>query len=429
MNKTLLVLGSDYGTIDLVREAHKMGMFVIVADLMESSPTKQEADEAWLISTTAIDVLETKCREVGVCGIVAGASDLNTSCSRELSARLGLPKICDNNRAWEIACNKRFFKKLCLEVGAPVAKDYYITSTDNEKELDAVTFPVVVKPVDNSGNRGMSYCNNKKELIEAYKYARSISDNDSIIVEKELHGPEFAAHYVVAEGEARLLYFGSEHHQPGQRNNQYSLVYTTSAYLGHFLKEVNGTLIEVFKRAGCRDGIVWVECIRDDDGHFYLFEMGYRLGATMLYTWYEKVMGFNSIRWLIECATGIKHTIADLPQGLARPWKATSASYHLFSLREGRVACIKGLETIEKMPNVIIDIPKRGGHTVPPHVCIGVIRIYGKDCNHLCETIEYINSHLRIEDSLGENMIILFDDFESIKSEYALGMRQFELNE
>ncbi len=425
MKKALLVLGSDYGTIDLVREAHKMGMYVIVADLMESSPTKQEADEAWLISTTAIDVLETRCKEAGVCGVVTGASDFNTSCSRELCARLGLPIICSSERAWGVARNKRLFKELCLEVGAPVAKDYYITSADNDQELDLVTYPVVVKPVDKSANRGMSYCNNKEELIEAYKYAKSISENDTIIVEKELHGPEFAAHYVIAEGEARLLYFGSEHHQPGQRNNQYSLVYTTSAHLQQYLDEVNDSMIEVFKRAGCRDGIVWVECIRDDDGHFYLFEMGYRLGATMLYTWYEKVFGFNSIRWMIECATGIKHTVADLPEGLARPLKATSASYHFFTQIEGTVAYIKGLDVISKLDNVIIDIPKRGGQNVSAHTCIGVIRIFGEDCNNLCETIAYINRHLRIEDSNGENMVILFDDFESVKSEYVLGISQF----
>ena len=87
---------------------------------------------------------------------------------------------------------------------------------------------------------------------------------------------------------------------------------------------------------------------------------------------------------------------------------------------------IKGLEVISQLDNVIIDIPKRGDYSAPSHVCIGVIRIYGKDCNHLCETIEYINSHLRIEDLSGENIIILFDDFESIKSEYALGMSQFD---
>lgn len=427
MRRTLLVLGSDYGTIDIVREAHRMGMIVIVADLMESSPTKQEADEAWLISTTDMDVLEAKCKETGVCGVITGASDFNTTCCRKLCVRLGLPVISASDKAWEASRNKRLFKELCKQAGAPVAKDYYISSIDDEDALNSVVYPVVVKPVDKSANRGMSYCNNKEELIEAYKYAKSISDSDTIIVEKELHGPEFAAHYVVADGEARLLYFGSEHHQPGQRNNQYSLVYTTSAYLQQFLDEVNDHLIKAFKLAGCKDGIVWVECIRDDDGHFYLFEMGYRFGATMLYTWYEKVYGFNSIRWMIECAIGKKHTMADLPEGLTQPLKATSASYHLFTQKEGRVACIKGLETIEKMPNVIIDIPKRGGHTVPSHACIGVIRIYGEDCDHLCETIAYINNNLRIEDSFGENMVILFDDFESVKSEYNFGMRQFDI--
>lgn len=425
MRKALLILGSDYGTIDIVREAHRMGLYVIVADLMDSSPTKQEADEAWMISTTEIDVLESKCREAGVCGVITGASDFNTTCSRKLCVRLGLPVISANDRAWEAARNKRLFKELCKEAGAPVAKDYYIRSLDDEDTLSSVSYPVVVKPVDKSANRGMSYCNNKEELIEAYQYARSISDYDTIIVEKELHGPEFAAHYVVAEGEARLLYFGSEHHQPGQRNNQYSLVYTTSAYLQQFLDEVNDHLVKAFKLVGCNDGIVWVECIRDDDGHFYLFEMGYRFGATMLYTWYEKVFGFNSIRWMIECATGKKHTVVDLPEGLSQPLKATSASYHLFTLKEGRVDCIKGLETIGKMSNVIIDIPKRGGHTVPAHACIGVLRIYGEDCNQLCETIANINKHLQIMDSFGENMVILFDDFESVKAEYALGMSQF----
>ena len=43
--KKLLILGSDFGTISVVREAHKMGLYVIVADLMETSPTKEEADE------------------------------------------------------------------------------------------------------------------------------------------------------------------------------------------------------------------------------------------------------------------------------------------------------------------------------------------------------------------------------------------------
>ena len=65
MNK-MLVLGSDYGTLELVRKAKARGMYVYATDLMTTSPTKQAADEAWMISTTDLDTLEAKCRELGI---------------------------------------------------------------------------------------------------------------------------------------------------------------------------------------------------------------------------------------------------------------------------------------------------------------------------------------------------------------------------
>lgn len=116
-------------------------------------------------------------------------------------------------------------------------------------------YPVVVKPVDKSGNRGMSYCKNREELVAAYKYARSISDNATIIVERELHGPEFAVNYVLADGEISLLYFSSEHNQPGYLENMYSIIYTQSADLKKYINEVNDSVKKVFKEAGCREGV------------------------------------------------------------------------------------------------------------------------------------------------------------------------------
>ncbi|MBR5948717.1 MAG: hypothetical protein IKZ82_08765, partial [Clostridia bacterium] len=63
--KKLLILGSDFGTLQVVREARALGIYVIVADTMPTSPTKELADEAWLISTTDTDLLIEKCREEG----------------------------------------------------------------------------------------------------------------------------------------------------------------------------------------------------------------------------------------------------------------------------------------------------------------------------------------------------------------------------
>ena len=56
-----------------------------------------------------------------------------------------------------------------------------------------------------SGNRGITYCYNKEELIEVYRYARRLSKNPKIIVERMLHGREWWGYYALAEGEIRQI--------------------------------------------------------------------------------------------------------------------------------------------------------------------------------------------------------------------------------
>ena len=265
--KKLLILGSDFGTISVVREAHKMGIYVIVADLMETSPTKELADEAWLLSSTDTETLVQKCREEIISALMFGASDFNVWNARKVCKQLNLPIYCESDYACRVARDKGEFKRICKVVGAPVATDYYLTDALSEEELNDVVFPVVVKPVDKSGNRGMSYCSNRDELIAGYKAAREISDKE-IIVERQLHGKEYNVHYVLADGHARLLYFSSTHHEPGEAENLYSFKCTTSQHLKQFINEVDESAKAVIQRAECKEGIVWFDCIRDDDGHF-----------------------------------------------------------------------------------------------------------------------------------------------------------------
>ena len=425
--RKILILGSDYGTLDLAKEAHRMGLYVICSDTMETSPTKAEADERWFISTTDIAALEKKCREENVTAVTFGASDFNINNGRKLCKRLGLLTYCDSDRAWMVACNKSEFKKICKKVGAPIATDYYLTDSLTRDELDKIQYPVVVKPVDKSGNRGMSYCQNEEQLVAAYKYARSVSENSTIIVERMLKGPEFAVNYVMADGDIRLLYFSSEHHQPGELENLYSVIYTTSAFLKQYKEEVSEKVKAVFKEAGCREGLAWVECMRDTDGHFYLLEMGYRFGGEMTYVPYERVSGFNSIRWMLEVALGIKHTKEDLPDDLNKCYEGCAASYYMFTTMDGEIAEMKGIEEIEAMENIVLDFPKRVGNSVRYHAALGIIRIYGRDCEELCNTILKINSLLSIKDKEGRDMFIYFDDVESIRKEYAQGLREFGL--
>lgn len=422
--KKLLILGSDFGTISVVKEAHLQGMYVIVADLMEVSPTKEEADEAWMVSTTDIDELERRSRAAGVTAVMFGASDFNISNCRTLCKRLGLPIYCDDDHVWEVVRDKRAFKTLCAEVGAPVATDYLLTDDNYKEEAARLHYPVVVEPSDKSGNRGMSFCAGRDAFIKGYEQARAISDR-SIIVERQLKGEEFNVHYALADGEASLLYFTSTHHEPGQASNLYSFKCTTSNHLRQYIDEVNDSVIKVIKRAGCKEGIAWVDIMRDADGKFYLLEMGYRFGGVMTYVPYAQVSGFNTVRWMLDFACGKKHDKTDLPESLSQAYTAMAASYHLFTKRAGTVKEMKGLDGISKMDGVFIDIPKRTGAAVREKAGMGLLGIYAKDADDMCQKITTINQLLSVTDENGESLIIKFDDTESILREYRDGLKDF----
>lgn len=423
--KKLLILGSDYATIDIVKAAHELGVYVITADLMESSPTKQASDEAWLISTTEIDLLAQKCIEEQVDGVLTGASDFNITQSRKLCKRLNFPLYCESDEAWNVATNKRAFKDLCKKVGAPVAEDYILSDALSEEEIAQVRFPVVVKPVDKSGNNGMSYCHNREELIDAYRYARSVSANATIIVERELRGPEFAVNYVLADGEIQLYFFSSEHNEPGELENLYSLITTTSCHLKQYLSEVNDKVIEVFTQAGCRDGVAWVETILDKDGRFYLLEMGYRFGGEVVNVPYKYVSGFDSMKFMVEYALGVKHTAESLPARQEIPQKKCAATYLLFATHDGVICSLEGLKDVESLENVLIDMPKRKGEKVRYHSTMGCIHIFADDMSGVCQTLQTINSKLCVRDENGKDMFIYFTDYESVVEEYEAGLQEF----
>ena len=422
--RKLLILGSDFGTVSVVRTAHEMGLYVITADLMDSSPTKDLSDEAWLVSTTDLDELERRCREKGVSAVMFGASDFNIGNARELCRRLGLPIYCADDYAWRVARDKGEFKRICRAVGAPVAEDYPLSDALSAEELDRIPLPAVVKPVDKSGNRGMSYCDTRQELIEGYRKARSVSDGQ-ILVERRLRGKEYNVHYVLADGEARLLYFSSTHHEPGEAENLYSFKVTTSEHLRQWLDEVDEKAVYVLKRAGCREGIAWFDCIRDEDGHFYLLEMGHRFGGVMTYVPYRQVTGFDTVRWMLECALGQHHEEAGLPPALSTALSGCAASYNLFSRRSAEIGTIEGLEEIAAMPDVFIDMPKREGSSVREKACMGLLGLYGADAADLCRKLEQVNSTLEIRDCAGEELFIRFDDLASLRQEYENGLREF----
>lgn len=419
--KKLLMLGNSYCTREMVEHAKAMGVYTIVTDGLppEKSSIKLFADEYWMIDTSHLDELEQKCREEGITAVASGISEFNQDMALELCERLGLPNYATKD-AWQFNRNKAKFKALCKQVGAPVATDYYLTDALTDEELDAVQFPVVVKPVDGCGNKGISFCYNREELIKAYRYARSMSNNSTIIVERLITGREYACVYAIADGEPALVVIDRSLRQPGEPSNCYILSTTIFPDRKHYFDEVDEYVKKVLKGAGCKEGMAFVQVMPDpENGGDYLIEMGYRLPGDLLFMPAKELNHFDAAKWMLECALGIKHTREDLPAPPKEPYTACAASYLLWNNKPGVITEINGIDEIRKIPGVKV---------ITDNCNVGDYRaIYGRtitiqfssaDCDELCEKVKMINQLIEIKNENGEDMLIRFTDFDTLKDAY-----------
>lgn len=419
------MLGAGLASEEIIKYAKLQGVYTIVTDYLppEKSTAKFISDEYWMINTGELDALEAKCREESVTAVMCGVSEFNLEMAMALCKRLGLPSYC-TPEAWHYSRDKADFKRLCREVGAPVAEDYFLSDDLNDEELDKVKFPVVVKPVDLSGNRGISYCYNKKELIDAYHYAQSMSKSPKIVVERMLHGKEWYTYYAMADGEIRQICLNAMEAEPGQLKNLYSLTTSITGNVERVMKEINPQIEEVLRRVGCREGIAWVQLMLDEDDRFYIIEMGYRLPGDLTDFSYPALCGFNSIKWLTDYARGIKHSVDELPPPQEHSYQKCTCGYSLWTHKSGVIGEFKGIDEIRRLSGVDFYTQHHVGESFVEHRPLGVVTVAADNCNIFCHKIDQINKTISITDEAGEDVIIRYTDFDYLKKTYERAMAQ-----
>ena len=413
----LLMLGTTPTSVELVNMAKARGVYTITTDYFEpeKSQAKLVSDEYWMISTADVDLLEKKCREEGVTAILTGLSEFNAIRMAELCQRLGLPCWC-TPESWNAVQQKHNFKRYCRENGVPVATDYFLSNPPTEEELAEIVFPVVVKAVDLNSNIGMSYCYNKEDVVRGCELARSLSSNETVIVERMLQGREYTAYYALADGEASLLSLAAMFSQPGYPGNCYSVTATDKQNLQRYLRDFDPNIRKMLRAAGCREGICWIEMFLDEDGVFYPIEMGYRLSGDRMHIPHAAVCGFDSLEWLLDVALGKKHTAEDLPVSARyADGDKCACSYILWSKSEGVVSRLTGTGEIAAIPGMHLSFESAEGVDFELYQYMVIFAFAADDCGHMIELLDKINRTVKILDQDGNNAVIYFDDFAAVR--------------
>lgn len=217
MKRTILLLGGSAQQIVAIETAKRMGLRTVLCDYLPDNPGQYFADLFYQVSTTDKTAILKVAEKEKIDGILAYASDPAAPTAAYVAEKLGLPG--SPYASVDILCNKDKFRKFLAENNfhTPFALGYEDVS-DALKDIKAGRFkmPVIVKPVDSSGSKGVDKIDDCKDAAKKLVSAMSFSRSGRIIVEEyvEKYGYQIAGDGLSVDGKLVFRYFANDHFDP-----------------------------------------------------------------------------------------------------------------------------------------------------------------------------------------------------------------------
>ena len=183
MQKKLLLLGGIRYLLPVIKEAHEQGYYVITVDYTPDNIAHKYSDEYINVSVILREAVLKVAQERKIDGIMSLGVDPGAVSAAYVAERMGLPYQC----SYESACvlqDKSRFRQFLAENGfnCPKAKGFADIDAAIESS-DDFTWPVIVKPVDSSGSKGVTKVEKKEDLRSAIENALSKSFSKRFIIE------------------------------------------------------------------------------------------------------------------------------------------------------------------------------------------------------------------------------------------------------
>jgi carbamoyl-phosphate synthase large subunit len=398
MARKLLILGAGKYQVPIINKAKRMGFFTIVVSVIGDYPGFRLADKSYYIDIREKDKVLEIAEKEKICGVLTDQTDLSVPTVAYVAEKLKLPGI-GYNCALRFT-NKYLMRKLSQEIGIESPKHFQISSFKEFMELKSdLSFPIVAKPIDNQGSRGVIKINCSDEFQEKFYHAKSFSLSGKVIIEEYIRGREVVVEGFVSDFNFQNLIIGdrkyfdiSDLFIPSQTIFPSNIAENLKKKIFYFNKKIINHFAPKF-------GITHSEFIVNEKNEdVYLVETAIRGGGVYISSDLIPLScGINVNKKLINLASGQHAKI------LNKNISNLSAGYICFYLPEGIIRNVNGIEELKKLRNV-----KKGdiesaivGRNVESikdkTMRFGPILIAGK-CRKSCEnTIKRIQKVLNID--------------------------------
>ena len=353
MKKILLLGGSRY-LLPVIKKIHEMGHYAITCDYLPKNIAHQFSDEYVNASIIDKDTILKIARSKNVDGIMSFATDPGVVTAAYVAEKMNLP-FAGGYESVKILQNKDLFRKFLKEhsFNVPEARSY-TNYNDAVKDIKSgeLKFPLMVKPVDSAGSKGVSRVDKFSELNEAIVLALNNSISGKFLLESYLEkvGCSSDSDCFSVNGKLVVTTFSAQYFDPEALNPYTPSAYTWPSTLTEEHKfQLESELNRLLKLLNMRTGIYNVETRECSDGKAYIMEVSPRGGGNRLAEIVGNEIGVDLIRLSILAAIG-----EPIPEIIKpHPVKGRVVNLLLYSNKDG---VFQGLQIADEIKNNIKDI-------------------------------------------------------------------------
>lgn len=307
--RKILMLGGSAQQVPAIQVAKDMGYYTVLIDYLPDNPGQFVADKWYQESTTDIEAVYRIAKEEGVSGILPYASDPAALPSAIVAEKLGLPT--NPSKSVEILGVKHKFREFLSKNGFACPATFTFSPTDAPEDIIArsssLNFPIVIKPTDSSGSKGVSFLDSTDEIEEAVRHANEYSRNKILIAEEFIvRGfPDVIGGDIFVEN-GKVILFGDmaclrddggkslipigEKKPNGLNSNQ--------------IRNLRAELQRLVTLLDIKGGELNIEVLIDKDDNIHFLEVGPRAGGNMIPIQLSDAFGIDLIRANVAAAMG-----------------------------------------------------------------------------------------------------------------------------
>lgn len=348
--KKILLLGGSAQQLVAIQAAKDLGYYTVVCDYLPDNPGQYIADKYYGASTTDVEAVYNIAKEEQVDGILAYASDPAALPAAIVAERLGLPT--NPSKSVEVLGLKYSWRKFLQENGfaCPKVYSFHPSSSIDEIKQGAshLSFPVVVKPTDSSGSKGVTMLNDWVGIAEAIAWADSYSRNKVLLVEEYIQRgfPSVIGGDIFVWDGKIVLYGEMECLRDNERSPLIPIGKKKPLKISDIQKKrMHDELQRIVTSLDIRFGEMNIEILLDKEDNVHFLELGPRAGGNMIPIQLSDAFGIDLVKANVQAAMG------ETPDFIGKSVDALPGCYMhyvLHSYVDGTFKCVEIDETIKK---------------------------------------------------------------------------------